>query len=597
MSDIWNDPEAMDEVFSQLTSEDWIKLMVLRLVEVDKDDDGSTKMKYYNMGEAVVKNKEYPETAYSSAEILAHYESGDVIVINSADINLVNTVRADVGLDEEDSNNFGESGKLEVYALSCQKVNGLRNLFVYVVPKMGDLLDSTDVQLTDVQTQQPSDVSEVDLLDSQDETPEKDEVIPEEYTIRKFQIERWANFLKWTGDMGLMAISNAAFASEYKIKSAANDDLADIADAQTKTFDFSYSNARVNYSLLGGTNNYSYTRTRNNYVSVTIYTAHSFSSGKDYYVVQSETTTVPKSFTDTYIENDGYKANILHGYTRSAATEHHIDGGEMSVDDVSLIKHTPANINEHKSYTEGMQWGINGKVGVNKDGASAEIGGSVNFSKSVSWSVSEYKLINDSMKEHPASAKWYIDVNTPSKGSRHYIGAPLKYYTGVNATAASVNQIKYDTYFMWEVGKNYWQNHSNIKMNVKFNVEDGFCMGKSEKGVKYYDRYDYQFSKVATKSLTLNQPTHTAVSKKSFGFNAAGASSAVFNVFAEDNWTIKDIPSWIAFTHTSGSATGSGGNQVLFDVKANTTGAPRKANLTLTSGRDTVKIEIAQTGN
>lgn len=82
-----------------------------------------------------------------------------------------------------------------------------------------------------------------------------------------------------------------------------------------------------------------------------------------------------------------------------------IDGGGMSINDVALIRHEPANVNPSTSYSEGMQWEINGKVGVNKDGPSAEIGGGVSFNKSKSWSVSEYSLINKSMKKTSCECK------------------------------------------------------------------------------------------------------------------------------------------------------------------------------------------------
>ena len=399
------------------------------------------------------------------------------------------------------------------------------------------------------------------------------------------------------GQLGVMSLRNAAFASDYTVRAAANDDLTAIADAQTKTFNFSYSNKMSpTYNLFSNRYQYRYSRSRNNFVSVTIYSAHSFSSGKDYYVVQSNTTTVPRNFNDTYIEWNDYKRNVLYGFTRSAATEHHIDGGEMSTGDVALVKHTPVNVNPSKSYSEGMEWEINGKVGVNKDGVAAEIGGGVKFSKSVSWSVSEYDLINDSMKEHPASAKWYVSVQGPDDGDTHYVGAPFIYYKGVNAKGASTRQIQYDTYFMWEVGKNYWNSHPNIRMYVKFNVEDGFCMGWCNQGFKEYNRYDEQDSWSDTQSITLQQPAHTAISQRTFAFTSRAATAQQFTLLAEDSWNISGVPSWLHFTETSGNATGSTDKLLLFDVDENTSSSPRTAKLTLKSGRDTITLEVAQSG-
>lgn len=58
---------------------------------------------------------------------------------------------------------------------------------------------------------------------------------------------------------------------------------------------------------------------------------------------------------------------------------------------------------------------------------------------------------------------------------------------------------------------------------------------------------------------------------------------------------MKNVPSWVHFTDTSGSsATGGDGKLLLFDVDANTTGNPRSATITISSGRDNVEIQIAQ---
>ena len=259
------------------------------------------------------------------------------------------------------------------------------------------------------------------------------------------------------------------------------------------------------------------------------------------------------------------------------------------------LQQSPRTSRIHTS--KGMEWEVNGKVGVNKDGVAAEVGGGVKFSKSVSWSVSEYKLVNDSMKDHPASAKWYVDVQSPGNGDTHYVAAPFIYYQGVNATAASRNQIQYSTYFMWEVGKNYWKNHANMRMYVNFKVEDGFCMGWCQQGFKEYNRYDETDSRSGTQSVTLEQPTHTAVSSGSFAFTAGGASAQSFTLLAEDSWRMTGIPSWVTFTETSGSATGGTDKLILFDVAANTTGSPRSATVTIESGRDKVNVQIAQAGN
>ncbi len=594
MGEIWEDDEALEEIMNRLTSDDIFKLLPLHTETITRGEDGSVKMRYDNMYEYVSQNKEYPEVPYNAEELRTHYHSGDIVLIPEADQQLVNTVRTDLGLPEADAGKFGKSGSLEVYAFASKRNNGIRNLFVYVVPRMGDIVIDSDDVLIDGDSKE----NDTDDPEAPDTGYEKSEVAPKDYTMRDFQIDRWVHFLRWMGDISVMAAQNSAFASEYKIQAAENSDLASISDAQTETFDFSYANVHTNGPTFNRVH-YScseFKRTRNNFVTVKIFSAHSFSNGKDYYVVESSTATVPMNFCDKVIEYNGYYRNYLYGFTRSVGTDHYIDGGNMSTGDVALIKNVPFNRNNTTNFTEGMSWSINGKLGVNKDGVSSEVGGGVTYSKSKSWSISEYNLLNDSMKTYPASAKWYADVNTPGGGG-HHVEKAGHTWDGVNATAASKNQLQYDSYFMWEVGKNYWQNHSDINMSLAFTVEDGICLGWCRQWFKKYDRFDSSYTTTKTASLRLKQPAHTAVSKGQFAFTASGAASQSFELLAEDNWTIQGIPSWLSFTETSGGATGGSGKLVLFDIKANTTGSPRSATLTVESGRDKVNIQIAQTGN
>ncbi|MBQ6114545.1 MAG: hypothetical protein IJL11_04140, partial [Synergistaceae bacterium] len=134
MLDTWQDDEAAQEVVNRLTSGDVIKLIFLRMETIEKKSDGSVTMKYYDMADSIYNDADNPEVPYNAAEVLARYNSEDVIVLMNADLELVNTVRSDLGLSEEDADTFGQSGILEAYGLACIKTDGLRNLFTYVVP-------------------------------------------------------------------------------------------------------------------------------------------------------------------------------------------------------------------------------------------------------------------------------------------------------------------------------------------------------------------------------------------------------------------------------------------------------------------------------
>ena len=383
MSNVWQDKEAAQEVVNRLNSGDIFLLLTVRMETVEKKSNGSvTVMKYYDMVDSVFHDEDNPEVPYNAAEILAHYNSGDVIVLLNTDLELVNTVRADLGLPEEDADAFGDSGILEAYGLSCQRVDGLRNLFTYVVPKFGDL-SSNDEIVPDESPEEDS--TDENLPQSNDGQQEENEVIPEPFSMRELQIERWVRFLQWMGEMGVKALRNQASAAQIV---AANQELSAIADAQTRTFDYTY-NHTVNLVNFGGGN---YTVSRTNTVSYTIYAAHSFASGKDYYIVTSENRTVPQ-FVAFFVEKDDWKRHCLWGYTRDFGVEQHIDDGNMGINDVALIRNTPSNLNQSKTYSDSTTWEVNGKVGVSKDGASAEVGGGFSHTNSLTWDVTEYRIV------------------------------------------------------------------------------------------------------------------------------------------------------------------------------------------------------------
>ena len=235
MSNVWQDKEAAQEVVNRLNSGDIFLLLTVRMETVEKKSNGSvTVMKYYDMVDSVFHDEDNPEVPYNAAEILAHYNSGDVIVLLNTDLELVNTVRADLGLPEEDADAFGDSGILEAYGLSCQRVDGLRNLFTYVVPKFGDL-SSNDEIVPDESPEEDS--TDENLPQSNEGQQEENEVIPEPFSMRELQIERWVRFLQWMGEMGVKALRNQASAAQIV---AANQELSAIADAQTRTFDYTY---------------------------------------------------------------------------------------------------------------------------------------------------------------------------------------------------------------------------------------------------------------------------------------------------------------------------------------------------------------------
>ena len=645
MCDVWNNGEALDEVSARLTSEDIIKMIVLRTEEIVREDDGSITMQHFDVLRSILSDEEYPKIPYNKDELLAHYNSEDIIIIHKPDQELVNTVRSDLGLSGEDAGTFGQSGSLEVYGLACIKTDGLRNLFVYVVPKMGDITASNDSSSEDFNIEPVSVSNNIDLpeIASEDIVTSEDnaEVVQEEYTMRDFQLDRWANFFKWMGDLAVEAAKNYNFASSYKVQAADDEldieiDIAAVCDAQSRTFDFSYANIHADGPRFDG-EHYSCTefmRTRNNFVSVKIFAIHSFNNGKDYYVVENTTRTEPKNFANKeFTSTEVRYCNYLYGFTDFVATDFYINDGDISPSDVKLREHVPdikeitgtyrrpalawvldlyepdesdtisQDLWDYELFIEWLKrFADNNKFGVKKDGTSAKVNGLARYLlPKEQWTVNEYTIEDRSKMYWPESAAWHIDVNKPSDGE--YSDGVFVYYKLVNAAAASTNPLQYDSYFMWEVGRDYWKNHPEMNMNLIFGVGDGICVGQHQTVWWKYGRLDGRYITYKEASMTLEQPPHTAVDKTRFYFTEEGAASQSFTLLAEDSWELtaenilgQKITDWLHFHTTSGDATGDKDKQIVFDVDENPNAGARQAVVKIKSGRDTVEVNIMQLG-
>ena len=231
MSKVWNDDEAMNEVISRLTSDDLVNIMFTRIEGIKQQDDGAVNMQYFDTLKYAVSGEEYPEVPYDKDELLTHYESGDVILMFDAALDLINKVRTDLGLVSEDAGLIGPSGSLEVYGLACVRTDGMRNTFTYVVPRLEDIIASDDIAgVGNIQSESRDTNISADEEPEQDEQEDDPETAPKEYTMREFQIERVVRFFKWLGNMSMMAIENAEFASapDKRVFTTAMSDLKGI---------------------------------------------------------------------------------------------------------------------------------------------------------------------------------------------------------------------------------------------------------------------------------------------------------------------------------------------------------------------------------
>ena len=266
-------------------------------------------MKHIQMGESILGDADNPELPYDKEELLKRYESEDIIVLLNADINLINSVCADLGATPEDESILGNHDRLDAYAVARVNTFGLISNFSYIVPKMDDP-ESDDIVLTSDDVSVIENVDEEEAV-SDDQTPElgqpdSSDVLPEELSPYELQVRRWVSFLQWMGNIAAEALRDQATAAIFAAEAAQHDQLTLITSAQTKDWaqTFNYTMGLKSYG--GG----SYTAVRTNTVKYKIYTAHSFTNGKDYYLVHCEASTNPDTWFDSYVDDGKWKHNF-----------------------------------------------------------------------------------------------------------------------------------------------------------------------------------------------------------------------------------------------------------------------------------------------
>ena len=548
-------------------------------------------------------------------EVLAAYESGKVVMLfepTAEDVNGFLQLLGSLSMNVEDiaPNTKG----LELFAMARKKdSDGKSHRCTYIVTHRADATVSDEtVELAP----EEGDASKEDSGSEATVTEKQTEAEPE-YSEVEFQVDRWREFYKWIAGLDDAIKANAASMSDYEVRAAADDDdLTKLSEAQIVTLDLSVSKKLSGFNINGAyCPEFERTMNRRNVLTFTIYSAHSFKSKDDFYIVRGNMSTTPRNYQDTMVrftdgDNNTLKCNFVYGYTKETDLFLEIDdGNKLSASDLSLIEVQPANVNRSTTYSKTTTESISGKIGVNKDGPSAEIGGGVSYSNSQSWTTSEYSIVNHSFSNSFEMAAWATFFDYCDGGSEHdYEG---KYHgdshdgewDGVNATPASTVMLELPVYAVFQVKENYWKNHSKINLIGWLYVSDGWTTGYTDvyksgwhTSVLSYGRQDNTDTGCKGFSFALKQPPHAAVTQRKFDLDSDGTSKVSFTLLAEDNWTITDIPDWITFTRTSGGATGEDGTLIYGQANRNIGSDPRYASLTLTSGRENITIEVGQLG-
>ena len=544
---------------------------------------------------------------FDAEKVKESYEQEETILLAYPDESFINKTLEAVGLERSYVRNAEEnpSGRLEIYAIAKRTIGERTHTFTYSAACDENIATSNDEEEELSVTRGSSaeisgnkfflydaegnvilsdDVGTVASADKLEVSGNPDE----DGTL--FTVERWRAFYEWCASLTDWAKEQEVTATAIEVRAAADDDLTKISEAQSKTFEFPGN--RDNYSPWEG-NEKKVNLRRRNTLNFNVYTCHSFRYGNDYYLVLASGTTIPQNFQDRtfrwyWPDGNSDILNYLSGYTGSFGFETYLMNSnwnsDLTVDDVALERHVPRNVNKSTTHNEGMSWNLGGEVGVNKDGPSAKISAGVSFNSSKSWVTTEYEIQDKTMQDKSASAEWRADVTGPSQGSYHarWTGG----HWGVNATAASTNNLTFDTQWVWRVSKSVWNKFSSgsIPMRIICKWEEGFCHGKGFSTTPPYhwdDTRSYpEFS--GTDTMYLDMPSHCWIGTTGFDFGGGGnKGNGGFDLLSEGDWMITNIPDWIHFNTTSGTATGDSPQTVRFEVDENP-GDQRDAYMTFT---------------
>lgn len=636
------------DMANALDSDDVVDAIVERLIDTPLILEALAEAKIYNLeisGDGQIwatdisfydeEEEEVPETAdvpvlYDKYEFWRHYESGDIIILEEADIDFINTIRADVGQNSEDVSITGEAESLEVYALAKRSsLEGKVNVYSYAVPRMDSITAQSRGEGAPLREEDSTDTYDGDeeITEPVNSTPAKT------YSNVDFVVDKWVDFFMW-----MAAVSLVTEPAEYAVEAAEVKNLTGISDTQKQTFDFSYNDLDADGIIFDGKDSSAmkFKRARTNKLEFDISSAHSFKDKKDYYFVRAKASTTPKNFNDTVVKpwgSDSYKFNYVYGYTNSLRFAAQLDDDLLPEEEwLSLEAERPAaDILEDGSDTTGsLTYTVEGPVGVLERRAERIAQDGIMYSDSNTWKPEGYILVNN---KEEGSVGWHADVKRPVRGSViRSSNEPPSWYYEAAANDASKNPLEYTASWVWAVSDDFWRVHPAMKMNVQFEVVDGATSGQSYYNSKSYPQSDTFFRSTNNASFVLTQPPHTVIqadyvpfTKEAKGAAYVGftnlilslsgkatnshiiirdeAGTETIRIFAEDDWTItaRDIvktePNWLKVSPESGSATGPEGTEVRLEYGDNPfadKNQTRVAMVEVHSGNDNVRLCVSQ---
>ena len=536
---------------------------------------------------------------FNAEDIRRAYDSEDIVLLLYPNQDFINRTLQAVGLEGNYVLTAEEApgGRLEMFAIAKRTVNDRTHTFsyhaarsdaftisddtsapstgggevvisgdkAYVLDENGNIISSSDVTTGDKEGTQEIDV-------------ESDEI---------FNIDRWRSYYNWCASLTDWANEQSAEASAIELRAAENNDLTKITGAQTPSLLCPIK--KDGYQPWGNLNGGDAVNIRrNNTVSFTIYSCHSFTNGSDYYLVKATARTATNYYQDrvvTFTWGDdsfnrahgktldltanmgGHKdpVNYLSGFTKSMTIYAAIWSGNSTI-----LANTPTNVAKETQYSNTMGWNLSGTIGGSKDGASGSLTGGVSYSETKSFTQKAYEIRNQLDVSNPSWVLAYNDGVT--RGSWHSEG-----YYGISAPAQSAENVEFECGWIWEVKKSVWGGAgTTLTMGFDLWSQEGFAFGYGASFAPYYtwdtqEKYPYFLSR---QYLTLKAPAHYWLSHRLFPIPKSGGSETL-EVLAEYDWKVStkyDDPNnrdWIHLSSTSGKATGANKYLYRFEVVKN----------------------------
>lgn len=531
-----------------------------------------------------------------TAQLLPYYESGDVIALLMPSEATVNDIYEAFGEDPLyfKSLTSGDSEEVypEIYAIAKRYGNNAIHYFSYEIPGdiailceelkeniSGDVFYNDKPENEDVYTGDDAFTETFHSLPSDD--------LRVHYLV---QAHRYANFMSWVAHLDKYAEEQDKNATQAKARMSAESTSGNFINfnAQRAEVDCSYGGTQIPWDDARFKGDYRYDAS----IVYTIYSAHNFSDGDDYYLVKANGHCTPLSLWEGKI--GGWdKCHLGHLGQFSMTTT--INGATTS--DVMMIANAPKSVNRTGSVTDGISTTIGGKVGgkvgTSDKGASgevnAEISASLTYSHSKTWTTSEWRLNNQS---GGITAKWQADFSDN--------GDYFANRDNGNINAAQKSRVDLDGEWIWRVYKNYWQKHSYIPIKAEANQD--FANTRWE--YHWYKSNENEWATFGwrnTRYFNMNRPPHVYVNQKAFNFGK-DSGTAMFKLLCNNDYTINSDQTWcrISPEQRIGSDTGANEREIFIAVNAfnsdSTDFQTRTATITVkeTSTGDTQIITVVQ---